>query len=870
MLYLNRTGKRRVARKIISSLWTAAGVLSLAQLILFFQLSCSFQHSCNRDCNIYCSLSFSKGNRDRASLLTLHSVAAKAKSFVAGGGATNYRRQQQQSSATTQDQHRRKSQMTLERAILVEEKLLLSLEHLQQCLYSNNSTPTTYNKIHIVFPTTRECNAAIATFGNNCNFFTRSLQLFVKMRKIASLTASRPALVLVGEVPAPTLVTYSTLMSRAVSCDKPQVALRLWKLMTLQSDFFTNDNKNNKTCIVPDTRAANILMNAYAKLGDVDSAKTLLQQMLSDDGGSKDVPKLQPNLITYNTLIDACRRAGDLKTGLHVLQDMKLLSDLQPDVRTYTSLIATVARRSNNNNDKSLLFGTKDPDMAFALLNEMIQEQNLRPNGMTFCALIDVCGRCGRVDLALVGLRIMLRLQKDCNNTTTAEESSSVGAWTAAINACGKAGRYNTAVRLFQTMENFGAKPNIVTCGCLVDCLLRAKEQEAEDTSSSTVETLLQLLRYMKENNMEPTEVMYTSLIASAGRLVRVEVEEDDEMKRKKRNVHHPQQQIFVVPSAITVSDNGTRNNTDRSNSVRGVPPRAIDTYTELLKSMSSSDTLASQSVLLKKVFLVFHEMKEAGGKPDVACYNSLLRACARAGDVTKSQDVLREMLRNGFLPNDVTWKQLIKAAARSKNSQVAQQVWNSATNHTNNARWKPDMEAFEALIGSYWGEAFITFSSSFNTTSHRQEPSKSFSLLRKVIELYTEIQQRLVSKNLSGKNFPNELENSVDNKNDEFSNLHIEELHGNIRLMLMILHSAVSMELMLQDDKIKKHHENWVDIAYPRKLAIQISTLPCIRKEKLPTNLSYLFSSNTLPRVKKSLELARAWAKEESPEPIL
>ncbi len=47
--------------------------------------------------------------------------------------------------------------------------------------------------------------------------------------------------------------------------------------------------------------------------------------------------------------------------------------------------------------------------LAFNLFDEMINEYHIKPNGMTYCALIDVCGRCGRSDLALKGLRMMLR-----------------------------------------------------------------------------------------------------------------------------------------------------------------------------------------------------------------------------------------------------------------------------------------------------------------------------------------------------------------------------------------------------------------------------------------------------------------------------
>ena len=51
---------------------------------------------------------------------------------------------------------------------------------------------------------------------------------------------------LVLDPPKPTLVTYSTLMSRAVSLGKPRVALRLWNLMCNQPNFYTIYNQPNQ------------------------------------------------------------------------------------------------------------------------------------------------------------------------------------------------------------------------------------------------------------------------------------------------------------------------------------------------------------------------------------------------------------------------------------------------------------------------------------------------------------------------------------------------------------------------------------------------------------------------------------------------
>ena len=258
----------------------------------------------------------------------------------------------------------------------VEARMLLVLEGMKSRV-KNDSNATESSFPPALFPSVRECNAALATLGD-AGELLRALRLFDKMRKAAALsltlkgrasddggaamsTNSAASTDAYDKVmpPAPTLVTYSTLMSRAIYLGKAPVSLRLWKLMKSQAEFFRNNENSRPTSqqpIVPDGKAANILMNSYAKLGDYESALDLMNQMTSDEGGD-DVPPIPPNLVTWNTLVDACHRAGDLSAALDVY-DAMTSANFRPDARTYTSLISTVARRS------SLRGGAKDPSPA--------------------------------------------------------------------------------------------------------------------------------------------------------------------------------------------------------------------------------------------------------------------------------------------------------------------------------------------------------------------------------------------------------------------------------------------------------------------------------------------------------------------------
>lgn len=131
------------------------------------------------------------------------------------------------------------------RAISVESKLRDALEALQESIKLNEDSMTALDQYPLTFPGIRECNAALASFGDGGDLL-RALRLYFKMRKAASLSRRYPARKW-KPVPIPTLVTYSTMMSRAVHLGKPQVAIRLWNIMRQQPEFFSSSRSENNT-----------------------------------------------------------------------------------------------------------------------------------------------------------------------------------------------------------------------------------------------------------------------------------------------------------------------------------------------------------------------------------------------------------------------------------------------------------------------------------------------------------------------------------------------------------------------------------------------------------------------------------------------
>lgn len=746
-----------------------------------------------------------------------------------------------------------------------------------------------------LFPPVRQCNAAIATFGD-AGDFRRALKLFTTMRRSVSLIRRMSiggklfsSAVFIGEdddhekeekeivgggndeedanresswrtptqsssqhqhsmtsgsfdlvsfPPKPTLVTYSTLMSRAVSLGKPRVAVRLWNLMKNQPNFYhavisrKERGKNpdaslymdtaylrrleeEDSAIVPDIIFCNILMNAYAKLGDHVMARLILNSMLgSTCTGNialhEEIPPITPTVVTYNTLADACKVAGELGAALEVLALMKSHAEktgdkrLAPDARTYTILISTVARKRKNQSQQD--FGEMDPDMAFDLLDRMMAE-NVNPNGVTYCALIDVCSRCRRVDLALKGLRLMLK-QKAGSKVPVQHRRplfNEVGAWTAAINALGKAGRLDSAMKLFNTMQVFGVKPNAVTCGSLTDSLLKGNR----------VTETLEVLKYMKGEGLVPGEVMYTSLMGNAINLA----------ERESRNVVTTKDglQVNVIDKLVTLDG-------DNDSDVDDTQSKSIVLYTELMRCLiqdygtKQSEKNIDEDVLLK-VFLVYQQMTKLQVQPDLACYNSLLKACAYAGDVERAQQVLKRIQEDGLQPNDTSWREALKAANKACRFDVAESIWDTAVAYRkkgvhDSSPWVPRLSDVETLISTYEKEV--------KTTSSHQERNE---LHAKVIRLFEGIQKQSVERG--------------------FHHISVESIEKNMNLMLTILRAAVSFAVSPRKGYDSGGIEDDDDRNHARDLACDIAGL-----EVLQGRLPYSVDRKT----KKSLELAREW----------
>merc|ERR1719235_2743581 len=106
--------------------------------------------------------------------------------------------------------------------------------------------------------------------------------------------------------------------------------------------------------------------------------------------------KVSPSITTYNALIDACARNGNVEKITQLVEDMKD-HGLKPNLITYSTVLKGHCLRG-------------DIRAAFAVLDDMCTTTHLKPDEIMYNTLLDGCAQSNLVE---EGLRLLKRMQDE-------------------------------------------------------------------------------------------------------------------------------------------------------------------------------------------------------------------------------------------------------------------------------------------------------------------------------------------------------------------------------------------------------------------------------------------------------------------------
>merc|ERR1719311_1932474 len=184
------------------------------------------------------------------------------------------------------------------------------------------------------------------------------------------------------------------------------------------------------------------MINACAGCGNMDRVSQLLEDMKES--------KVEPDIITYSTIVKGYCLAGDVDRAFEVLEEMKSSSKFAPDEILYNSLLDGCAKQHR-------------VEEAVRLLDDM-KQSGVAPSNFTLSILVKLMGRARRLNEAFALIEELCALHGFRPN---------IQVYTCLIQACIHNRQMDKALQLHDTMiEEAGCQPDqklysVLGRGCL-------------------------------------------------------------------------------------------------------------------------------------------------------------------------------------------------------------------------------------------------------------------------------------------------------------------------------------------------------------------------------------------------------------------
>ncbi|KAJ8899942.1 hypothetical protein K2173_019647 [Erythroxylum novogranatense] len=204
-------------------------------------------------------------------------------------------------------------------------------------------------------------------FEPNSRIYTTLMKGYMKQRRVSDTLRTLEAMRHQDDKAShPDHVTYTTVVSAFVKAGLMEHARQVLAEMTRIG--------------VPANRITyNILLKGYCQHLEIDKAKELLKEMT--DGA-----KIEPDVVSYNTMIDGCIKVDDSQGALAFFNEMRAKGILPTKV-SYTTLMKAFA-----------LLG--QPKLANKIFDEMIKDPRVKVDMIAWNMLVEGYCRMGLVEEA--------------------------------------------------------------------------------------------------------------------------------------------------------------------------------------------------------------------------------------------------------------------------------------------------------------------------------------------------------------------------------------------------------------------------------------------------------------------------------------
>ena len=337
-------------------------------------------------------------------------------------------------------------------------------------------------------------------------------------------------------------------------------------------------------------------------------------------------------------------------------------------VHIATQKLSTMRRKRNGRGE------SPDPEDVWCEFENLLADGH-RPTVKTYTSLLAALGDMGAPEDAE---EVLVRMRD-------AGEAPDAQAYNAAVHAWCANGKPGEAERVVERMLGDGVRPNASTYPDIVTAYAKMGELRRCESIISRIESVCDeegaALRWY--------EKVYHALIR--GCCARGHPEEaEDVLKRwnfeqldmervaeRRGQISRPVTASYgmIIDHYVTVGQMGDARRLLSQMQWDKVAP-SIDIFNMLLKGYLAAGNIgAAQDVFRELEGSGTWDMDSLGIKPDVASYTSLMDHWANQGDVDLAEKILAKMELKAVAPDERTFGSLVKAYARGRNPEGAEQV---------------------------------------------------------------------------------------------------------------------------------------------------------------------------------------------------
>ncbi|KAG0232067.1 hypothetical protein B0O80DRAFT_498528 [Mortierella sp. GBAus27b] len=445
-----------------------------------------------------------------------------------------------------------------------------------------------------------------------------------------------------------------------------------WKLLRLARDpqvclpLFEGCREVLESNLQPDLTTYNVLLEAHERNNDLDAILRTYEEM--------ELVGIKPSIASYNVGLRAAATHGETVV-LENIKDMVHKAGLQLNATSYEIIIQGLC--SNQELEHALdLLG----DMTVAVNENGLPDENgrpiidVRPTLMCYKPIIQLALSLHESETAFLVLK-MAEVQAGLTRLppvfyldvmATAAEDYVLRA----VEHCWK-----------KAVKEMGSYPDEGTCMLILNC---AGHEQSPRLSA-------EVIQYMGENGMEFHEYHFAPLLQAFSRA-----------KKYKS--------AFNVLSIMRTS---------------GMKP-SILTGSSLLRALDEPG-------LIEDAFICMKEMHQEGKKVDVVAFNILIEACGRGNHLTKAMTIFETAPELGVQPDTDTFNALLTGCITDKNMNEGRNV----IAMMQEAGVDPNVDTYQSLITLCltqinYEDAFVYLE---EMKSHNVIPSESIytSLVRKL-----------------------------------------------------------------------------------------------------------------------------------------